>query len=253
MTDDPKNPTITRVWPAVPEAEQLPARDAYAALDFNALAGEDRPHLIVNMVATADGQGKIGENTAELGDAADTALFATLRERVDCVMAGTSTIGIENYSAPARQVETQQRRSAAGLRPRPFIATVTRSGRLPLSAPLFSDPELEVLVFSDVEPDTGSAVARVQHIATTDPVEVAEVLRQDFDVRAALLEGGPKLNAPFFSAGVVDELFLTVAPLLTGSEPSFPIISGTLPDAVPLEIITCWAGAEHLFLRYRVA
>lgn len=243
---------LLRLFPEMPGGERIAPREAYAAIDFVSPAPEERPYLVVNMVATADGQGRIGETTSDLGDAADAALFATLRERVDCVMAGTATVAAERYNAPARTPEVQQRRSAAGLQPRPLFAMVTRSGRLPLEAPLFADAGLRVAVFSEREPDLGDAAAMVEHVPTTEPAEVARSLRHDFGVRALLLEGGPHLNTPFFAAGLVDELFLTLAPVLTGGADAFPIIAEALPRARQLQLLGVLAGSDHLFLRYRV-
>lgn len=230
----------------------MDARSAYAELEFGAGAPERRPYTIVNMVMTADGQARIGENTAELGDAADAALFSTLRERVDCVMAGTGTIAAEHYNAPARGDDVRQRRLRAGLAARPLMATISRSGRFPLAAPLFSDSEITVLAFGGSEQATAPATADVRWRAETEATAVAHLLREEFGVRSLLLEGGPTLNGPFFAAELVDELFLTIAPTLVGGEAAFPIISGALPERQRLHLISALVGNEHLFLRYRV-
>lgn len=230
----------------------LDARAAYAGLQFGAQAPATRPYTIVNMVATADGQGRIGADTAKLGDAADAALFATLRERVDCVMAGTGTIAAEGYNAPARSEAVQQRRLEAGLAARPLVAMITRSGRLPTAAPLFSDPELRVVAYGGEQSLAHAVAAQLECPTIVEPVAVAQSLRRDFGVRSLLLEGGPRINAPFFAAELVDELFLTVAPLLTGADDPFPIIAGALPVPQRLHLIGALTGDEHLFLRYRV-
>lgn len=232
--------------------ELVEPRAAYSELEFSAAAPEQRPYTIVNMVASVDGQGRIDANTAELGDAADAALFATLRERVDCVMAGTGTIAAESYNAPARSEEVRARRQAAGLQPRPIMATVTRSGRIPLEAPLFSDPDITVVAFGGSEAAAADAAADVRCPSPVEPQEVARLLRSEFGVRSLLLEGGPTLNGPFFAAELVDELFLTLAPTLVGGDDAFPIIAGTLPERQRLHLIGALAGNEHLFLRYRV-
>ena len=244
---------MLRLYP-VPGAEQhtVEAADAYAELALPARASGDRPYLIVNMVATVDGQGRIGENTDKLGNSADMQLFVKLREQVDCVIAGTTTIEAEQYKGPAAKPETQEARVRRGLRPRPLFATVTRSGVLPISAPVFQDPGIEIAVFGDCELALGDAKAAITHVRTNDPRAILKALHDQFAVRTALLEGGPNLNAAFFAAELVDELFLTVAPLLTGSAIPFPIIAGTLPAAQQLHLIGALLDDEHLFLRYRV-
>lgn len=243
---------LTRLYPPPADAEAIAPRDAYAALEFSPQALDSRPYLIVNMVATADGQGRIGENTSTLGDAADAALFATLRERVDCVMAGARTIEVEGYNAPARSAEVQERRLRADLAARPIMSTVTRSGRLPLSAPLFSDPELRVIAFSGAPVEVDAVAAQVEVVEEVEPAAMLRVLRHDFGVRSLLLEGGPHINQPFLAAELVDELFLTIAPVITGSDESFSIVAGALPAPQKLHLLGALAGNEHLFLRYRV-
>ncbi|MGH2905402.1 MAG: dihydrofolate reductase family protein [Solirubrobacterales bacterium] len=242
-----------RLYP-VSETEQhtVDAGTAYADLDLASRAPTQRPYVIVNMVATADGQGRIGDNTAKLGNDTDMALFVQLREQVDCVMAGTSTIEAEQYKGPASKPETRERRVARGLRPRPLFATVTRSGSLPLDAPVFQDAAAEIAVFSDAEVALQGAAAKVTQVPTHDAAAILTRLHDDFGVRTLLLEGGPHLNAHFFAAELVDELFLTVAPVITGSGEPFPIIAGLLPAAQRLHLVTAMIDEDHLFLRYRV-
>ncbi|MBJ7459362.1 MAG: dihydrofolate reductase family protein [Thermoleophilaceae bacterium] len=249
---DPPLIELTRLFPPPGDALSVDAQTAYAELEFASRAPSGRPCVIVNMVATADGQGRIGANTAALGGPADAALFATLRERVDCVMAGTGTVAAESYNAPARSLEVQRRRIAAGLQPRPLVATVTRAGELPVDAPMFSDPDLRVAVFSEAELVLDSVSAEILQTRTTDPAEMLRALRDEHGVRSVLLEGGPRINGLFFERELVDELFLTIAPTLIGSGDPFPIIAGALPGQQQLHLISALVGDEHLFLRYRV-
>lgn len=251
MTSAPESKSqLARIFPPAADAPTAGSRAAYSELDFSSGGSEERPYVIVNMVTTADGQGRIGENTAQLGGDGDADLFATLRERVDCVMAGVVTIGAENYNAPARTADVQARREAAGLAPRPLVATITRSGELPTSAPIFADEGIRIVVGSDAE--LADVEAQIERVETTDPAGFLRALRQDHGVRSLLLEGGPHLNTPFFAAELVDELFLTVAPVLTGNADPFPIIAGPLPATQKLHLMSALAGDEHLFLRYRV-
>lgn len=252
MSADEASQSLHRIYPPEADAPTVDARRAYAELDFNESAPPVRPYVVVNMVSTVDGQGRIGKDTEELGGPADAAMFATLRERVDCVMAGARTIGVEEYNAPARGADVQQRRHEAGLADRPIVTTVTRAGSLPLEAPLFSDPGLRVVVFTGEEIDLTGVAAQVDQVPETDPAAMLRVLREKYGVRSLLLEGGPHINTPFFADELVDELFLTIDPVLTGSAVPFPIIAGALPVRQQLHLISALAGDEHLFLRYRV-
>lgn len=235
-----------------PGGATLSPKEAYGELELNALARDERPFVIVNMIATVDGQGRIGNDTSELGNAADLELFVTLREQVDCVMAGVRTVAIENYKGPAGKPETRERRQRRGLASRPIFATATASGDLPFDAPLFQDDGARVVVFSEATIDTSPARAAVEIVPTEDPREMLSTLRHRYGVRSLLLEGGPTINTPFFSDELVDELFLTLAPVLTGAGTPFPIIAGDLPRHQQLHLIGALLSEEHLFLRYRV-
>ncbi|MFY9263956.1 MAG: dihydrofolate reductase family protein [Solirubrobacterales bacterium] len=235
-----------------PDPGTIELTDAYGDLALAGLAPADRPYVIVNMVQTADGQARIGDDTAELGNEADARLFARLREQVDCVMAGTRTIAIENYNAPARGDDVRERRVGNGLAPRPLFATISRSGVLPLAAPLFQDEGMEIVVFGESEQKLSDLPAAVTRVPETSPVVVLSSLRHRFGVRSLLLEGGPRINAPMFAAGVIDELFLTVAPVLAGADTPFPIVAGSLPRRRRLGLAGALLDEDHLFLRYRV-
>lgn len=244
---------LTRLFPpATAVAGSFSIEQTYGQLDFAPLAREERPYVVVNMVATVDGQGRLDGDTSQLGDETDQQLFAALREQVDCVMAGVRTVAIENYKAPAGKEETRERRVAKGLEPRPLFATATRTGKLPLDAPLFQDPDARVVVFSTAAPDISSAAAEVVVVATEEPREMLGHLRHEYGIRSVLLEGGPHINTPFFAAELVDELYLTLAPTLVGATTPFPIIAGDLPRPQRLHLIGALLANEHLYLRYRV-
>ncbi|HEV7918260.1 MAG TPA: dihydrofolate reductase family protein [Solirubrobacterales bacterium] len=238
-----------------PDCAEITVDEAYQRLDLppEGKAPDGRPYMIVNMVETVDGQARIGDNTDELGNETDQKLFIKLREQVDCVMAGTRTIALEHYKGPASKQETREKRERRGLRPRPLFATVTRSGVLPVVEPVFQDPGIEIVVFSEAELALGDAKAKITQVREHDPARMLDVLHDEFGVRTLLLEGGPNLNTPFFANRLVDELFLTVAPVLTGSGTSFPIIAGLLPEHLPLKVISLMFDEDHLFLRYRVS
>ncbi len=76
--------------------------------------------------------------------------------------------------------------------------------------------------------------------------------------RTLLCEGGPHLNAELLSAGLVDELFLSVSPLLAGEDsaqerPPLRILAGSDFDPpLALELLSVLEHDSHLFLRYRV-
>lgn len=85
------------------------------------------------------------------------------------------------------------------------------------------------------------------------PADLGELLREQREqgVRALLCEGGPRLHASLQELGLVDELFLTIGPKLSGGEAS-RIVEGELPGVVGLELVWLLEEDGELFARYRV-
>src|SRR5918994_1045233 len=86
--------TFRRLFPA-PAEEALTAADVAAEIPGPAPA--DRPFVLLNMIATADGRATIEGRTAPIANRADYELFHALRARCDAVMVGAETIRVEGY------------------------------------------------------------------------------------------------------------------------------------------------------------
>ncbi len=84
------------------------------------------------------------------------------------------------------------------------------------------------------------------------PVDLAALLRslREEGVRALLCEGGPTLHGSLQAAGLVDELFLTIAPKLSGGVAP-RIVEGDLPALAELELAWLLEERGELFARYR--
>jgi riboflavin biosynthesis pyrimidine reductase len=84
------------------------------------------------------------------------------------------------------------------------------------------------------------------------PADLPALLRElrGEGVRAVLCEGGPRLHGALWAAGLVDELFLTIAPKLAGGEAP-RIVEGALPRVEELEPAWLLEQDGELFARYR--
>jgi riboflavin biosynthesis pyrimidine reductase len=146
-------------------------------------------------------------------------------------------------------------RVAAGLSRQPLGAIVTRSGNLPPRHPHYASPTVIYVTGSDrpVELTAVEVIAdtvEIRHVA--DVSAVVNDLAQRHGARRILCEGGPTLNAALFEAGLVDELFLTVAPRLLGGNEPLPIIKGGNFGQIRLELRTYHTVDNELFLKYGV-
>jgi riboflavin-specific deaminase-like protein len=239
----------------LPEWREVPLAEAYASLELPAKAPPGRPYVVANMVMTADGRAALGGRTKALSSDTDRELFHRLREQVDAVMAGVATIAIENYGPLVRDAERRERRRAAGLEPVPLAVTASRSLELPVDAPLFADPDSPVVVLTnstgEAPPAPGVVIERQRNDMLDLSVGMA-ALRERHGVRALLLEGGPTMLAAMTEARLVDELFLSLAPVLAGATGEPAILEGSVGDPAGLEILSTLHDEGHLFLRYRL-
>jgi len=208
------------------------------------------------MVTTADGRASLGGRTQGISSETDRDLFHALRTQVDPGMVGAGTIGLERYGPLARRPEVRRRRAERGLAEVPLACTCSRSMELPVDAPLFADPESRIVVLtnSDREPPPCAAQLVVERIPGEPDLAIgAERLRSKYGVRAMVHEGGPTLLAAMLAPGLVDELFLTVSPLLVGGgEPS--VVEGTAFELpLGMELRSLLRHESFLFLRYTLS
>jgi riboflavin biosynthesis pyrimidine reductase len=217
------------------------------------LAG--REVFVVNMVASADGRATLDGRTKALSDEADREVFHTLRAQADAILVGTGTLRAERYGRFTKPGPWAEMRRAAGLAEEPLGIVLTRSLDLPVDIPLFQDPAARIVVYTAADGDAPECPAQVEvvHVDVLDPATAIADARRRYSVRCIVCEGGPTLNGALFAAGVVDELFLSIAPLLAGGAAPLTILEGTLPHPVELALTQVVEHGSTLLLRYRVA
>ncbi len=222
----------------------------------------DRPYLILNMVSTLDGRASVGGRSGPIGNRADRELFHALRAGVDAVMAGAGTVRVERYGRIIADEHVRRERVELGLSAEPLACVVSGRLSLPPDIPLLDEPQAHVVIVTSSSAGLPQTAAQVQYVrAARDgeldlPLAMRE-LRERFDVRTLLCEGGPHLNTQLLLAGVVDELFLSLAPKLAGGEDAtgeaLRILAGAAFAApAELELLGVLENESHLFLRYAV-
>jgi riboflavin biosynthesis pyrimidine reductase len=209
---------------------------------------------VCNFVSSADGKATASGRTAPLAGAGDKAAFHLLRTQVDAVLAGTGTLEIERYGAPVRDERLERIRRNDGLPGQPLAVIISRSGQIPWDIPMFADPRSRIVVYAPEGlglPDVAAHL--IVHEGDPPPGELPEVLaslRRDHDVKSLLCEGGPAVFNALLAEDLVDELFLTISPVLVGGD-ELGITSGVRLQT-PLALTLVWA-MEHdgsLLLRY---
>jgi riboflavin-specific deaminase-like protein len=215
--------------------------------------GEERPFVAINFVTTLDGRATIEGRSGPIGSETDTEMLGRLRCRFDAVMIGAGTMRVERYGRLASKEKTRRRREAIGLDPDPLMVIVSGRLDLPWDAPLFTAGEGRVLILTSSEanpPETATPLQVQRHEGAVNLTEALKRLRREHGVRALLSEGGPHLHEQLQADGLVDELFVTIAPKLSGGEAP-RILEGPLPGVVDLELAWLLEERGELFARYR--
>jgi riboflavin biosynthesis pyrimidine reductase len=258
------------------ETDGLPVFDLPAELTkgYGGPFGLDETLFYANFVATLDGVVAIpsvpsSNKLIAAGSASDRFVMGLLRACADALVVGAGTLAASPRSlwtpvqafpdAGAAYAALRQRLGRAG---GPEIVVLSASGLIDPAHPSF---EAGALVLTT---DAGSArlAGRLPKAATVislgeeerlDPARVVDELRR-LGHRLILSEGGPHSIAPFLEAGLVEELFLTVSPLLVGRPPGDPrlgLVEGI--DLLPggpanARLLGIRRHDDHLFLRYAI-
>jgi riboflavin-specific deaminase-like protein len=240
-----------------PEGEGVKARELLSSLNLADRAHTHRPYTIVNFVSSADGRAAFQGRSRDLSDPGDRQMFHGLREHVDAILVGTGTLRAERYGRMVRDPARRHRRAASGLGPEPLAVVFTRSGAVPTDIPLFAEEAARVAVFTPTRLDTSSLAAQVE-VIFLDAGELTLTtmmrrLRSAYDVRSVLCEGGPTLFGALLQEDLVDELFLSVAPKLTGGGSAPSITTGpALAELRPLTLVWVAEFDSSLYLRYAI-
>ncbi len=231
-------------------------------LDHDALA--DRyappaaPWLRVNFVTSIDGAVSVDGRSAGLSTPADRRVFHLLRARCDALLVGAGTVRDERYG-PLRADDSWRRwRTARGLPADPVMVVLSRTLDLDPARPAFREAPRRpiVLTAADAPADRRAALSETTEVLTVgqDRVDLpaAVALLRERGLHQLLSEGGPRLFGELTAADLVDEVCLTVSPLLAGAGagritagPASPLRAMTLRHALTAD--------DVLFLRYHRA
>jgi riboflavin biosynthesis pyrimidine reductase len=230
--------------PLAPAGPAVSAPDLLARADLHAGATDARPYVFFNFVSTLDGRAALDGSTRPLGGPADLEMLLSLRAVADAVLIGPGTVRAEGYG---RLVGMQRRADV------PPAVLISRRYDIPWEAGLFAAADQPVIVYTSAGAGDAPAVAapvEVVRLEECTPGAALADLRAR-GVRALLSEGGPTLFRGFLAAGFVDELFLTLTPLMTGDEAETAIVSGArLADVARMELRWVLRSEHELFLRY---
>ena len=234
----------------------------YTALQFPRAAG--RPYVILNIVTSLDGHVTTGRSEEGLGSEVDQRLMRELRLHADVVLDGAETLRISGASPRLGDPELEALRVARGKERLPVIATLTATGDLPLDRSFFTASDFRAVVYAgnDMPVHRRRILAATGRDVVDVPVDnpvptMLAHMRDALECELLLCEGGPTTNRLMFDAGVVDELFLTLGPVVVGGRNRLGAIAGRehIPQGqMPrFELVHAHPNPEtdEVYLRYR--
>lgn len=223
-----------------PPVEEIPDEGRPALFAFASTS----PWVRGSMVSTLDGamRGRDGSSRS-IASAADRAVFSLLRRDCDVVLVGAGTVRDERYSPSVHP-----------------IAVVTRTLDLPTNLPLFADrdertPRTLALTTARAAAQPPTTLSPTLEVIVCGDTDVDLVLAIDTLVQRGLCrihcEGGPTLLGSLAAADLLDEMLLTVTPLLVGTPPADHIVAVERGFEPPVHLTTTQVLEEDgtVFLR----
>lgn len=210
-------------------------------------------HMVAGLDGCAAVQGRVGA----LSTAPDAALFSAMRALADVVLVGASTIRQEGYGPIRLPAERADPRTAQGLPASPPLAVVSRSLALDWTSRAFTEAPAEsrtlVVTCEAAPPDELARAREVADVlvAGTDSVDPGVLMTQlaERGLQRVLCEGGPTWLGELVLAGHLDELCLTIAPLM-GGDPLPVAVFPAGADLTEFSLRHVMQADDTLFLRY---
>jgi 2,5-diamino-6-(ribosylamino)-4(3H)-pyrimidinone 5'-phosphate reductase len=221
----------------------------------------ERPRIILNFAMTIDGKVSTAKPTPSgFTSAFDKHRLLEIRSLGDALMVGKNTLQIDRMSMGLPDEALRQARLQRAQAEYPIRVIISNSGDLPTDLNIFNHRFSPIVIYSTTRmPPSTQTELRTKaelHLSTLDHLSLKEVLNDLYEthrVRTLVCEGGPQLAKTLAELNVVDELFLTVAPLIAGGAGA-PGILGTpgtfLPSSRIYRLKSMKVEAAECYLHY---
>jgi 2,5-diamino-6-(ribosylamino)-4(3H)-pyrimidinone 5'-phosphate reductase len=224
-----------------------------------------RPFVLINMAMSADG--KIApphRRFAAFGSRRDHANLLALRATADAVMCGARTVDSAPVTLDAGGAAYERRRLRGGLAKQNLRIVVSGSGSVDPGAAIFRHPGSPLIVLSSGQAPK-SRLAKLKRLADCVKVcggnrvalgQALGWLRREWAVKRLLCEGGGELHFEILRLGLVDELHLTICPIIIGGKDAPTIADGDgfprLAKAANLKLTRQRRVGDELFTTWRI-
>ena len=222
-----------------------------------------RPFVAATFAMTVDG--KITTRTfspVDFTSREDKAHLHRHRSLGDAVLIGHSTLRRDNVRLGLPGTELREQRIARGQAPFPMRVIVSNEGRIDPALKIFQSDISPILIFSTTQMPqkfqnalSKKATLHLSKARNVDLTAMLKQLRRDYKVRFVACEGGAELFRSLLERDLVDQLNLTIAPLLFGGA-NAPTLTGLkkefLPASVHCSLKEMRTVGDECFLTYRI-
>jgi len=210
--------------------------------------------LRANFIVSVDGAIELDGRSRGLGGPADRAAFMAMRAGADVLLVGAGTVRAENYGPVKLNAATRERRVDRGQSPLPRLAVVSGAADLDLKAKVFSGDTKPLLLTSAKAADSRPDLAEVAEVTVCgdDVVDLSYAFDRlsELGLTRALCEGGPTLLSSLLAHHLVDELCLTISPVMAGPGHRSLTTGHPLPEPAWFELAGLIEGDGMLLTRY---
>src|SRR6266480_7890601 len=221
------------------------------------------PFVAVTFAMTVDGKVTTKNyDSVDFTSREDKAHLIRQRALGDAVLVGHGTIENDNVRLGIPREDLRQERIARGQSPYPIRVIVSNKGRINPRLKVFQTDFAPIIIFSTTrmplktrEQLQEKATLYLSQARRVDLRWMLQELRYGFKVKYVACEGGPALFRSLLEQGLVDQLNLTIAPLLFGGKKA-PTLMGVssdfLPRSVRCSLKEMKVVGDECFLTYRV-
>jgi len=221
------------------------------------------PEVGVNFALTWDGRVSTRKFTpADFSSEKDKRRLLEIRATGDALLVGRNTVANDNMSMGLPDESLRALRVRHGRAPFPIRVIISNSGRIDFSWKIFQHDFSPIIIYSTTRMSAeaqsvlkGKAGLHLHDAPVVDLKKMLRHLREHYEVRSVICEGGPSLFRSLLAKNLVDEINLTLCPLVFGGAGA-PTLTGLAGDFLPRAVSCKLTGMEVIggecFLRYSV-
>ena len=222
-----------------------------------------RPFVTANFAVTWDARISTRRGTpSDFSSPRDKRRLLETRAQSDAVLASAKTVAIDNMAMGLPDPALRAARARRGQSPYPLRVLLTNSGRIDPALRIFQHTFSSIVIFSTTRMPArvrqslaGKADLWLHDAATVNLAGMLATLRSEYAVKRLVCEGGSQIFRALLSAGLIDELHLTLAPRIFGGRAA-PTLTGMreqfLTSSTALRLRSMEVLAGECFLRFRI-